>query len=158
MTTAHLIESIAAELREATAGVKLPSEYEALTTAEPTFADCTTVNIFEQRIPLDLFEQTSYYPAIIVELVKLTDDLKAGTTATVAVSVGVYAKEANGWKDAFHLMEVVRGRLLSKRVLAKRFRLTDEATWTPPPEQPAPFEFLTGELTYQLYQTREDLT
>lgn len=154
MTAAHLIQSLASELRDATTNLKLPSEYHT----EPTAQDFTPVKIFEQYLPLDLFENVEYYPSIVIELIKLSDDLKEGSTATIGLSLGVYAKEADGWLDAFHLMEVVRERLLSRRTIARRFRLTDEVEWTTPSAQPAPFFFITGELTYQLFQPHEVLT
>lgn len=157
MTAAHLIEALAAELREATAQIKLPVEYhEPLATGEPTFADCVKVNIFEQNLPENLFEESAYYPCISAELIKISDDLKDGSTVEVALSFGVYAYEERAWRDLFHLMEVVRQRILIKRVIANRFRLTN-AEWGLVEEnlQPKPFMFGQGLLTYQIYQAQE---
>ncbi len=159
MTTAHLVAAIAAELRDATANLKLPIEYhnEAQRRAETTWR---RVQVFEQYIPADLFEETSYYPLVVVEWLSTRDKLRGvenGSIATVGLSFGVFAKEADGWKDCFHLMEVCRERLLSKRTLAKRFRLEDELTWETAGQQPAPFFYAYGEAQYQIYPIQEVL-
>lgn len=157
MTAAHLIESLAAELREATAQVKLPVEYHTPKEGgEPTFEDCVPVNVFTQYLPQDLFENEHYYPCICAELIKISDDLKDGSSVEVALSFGVFAYEERAWRDLFHLMEVVRQRILTSRVIANRFRLT-EATWQmiDPELQPLPFMFGQGIVTYQIYQPHE---
>ena len=77
-----------------------------------------------------------------------------GSLATAALSFGVFAKEEDGWKDAFRLMEVVRNHLLVHRTLGKKFRLEDELTWQVPDQQP--FYFVYAELSYQIYQPQEE--
>lgn len=145
---------ISAALRRATVSLRLPVEYfnEAQRTSETTYKP---IQIFEQYLPKDLFENTSYYPCAIVELVEVTDDIKAGSMATVGISIGVYAKEADGYKDAFNLMEVVRRELLTNRVIADRFRLVDAITWRTAQQQPTPFFFIYGEATYSIYLPQE---
>lgn len=154
MTTEHLIESLAAEIRAATANLKLPVEYydEQQRRQETTWRE---VNVYEQYIPKDLFESDEYYPCVTVELLEVRDDLKQGSTATVALMCGTYAKEANGWKDAFRLMEVIRDRLLTRRTLAHRYRLAGECIWQVVPNQPAPFYFLYGEVIYETFMPQE---
>lgn len=154
MTTVHLVTEISAALRKATANLRLPVEYhnEAQRTSETTYKQ---INVFEQFLPADLFEQTAYYPCVIVELVEVTDDLKEGSLATVGISIGVYAKEADGYKDAFNLMEVVRREMLTNRVVAKSFRLVEAITWRMAQQQPTPFFFVYGEATYSMYLTQE---
>ena len=154
MTTVHLVTEISAALRKATANLRLPVEYhnEAQRLRETTYKP---IQIFEQFLPADLFESTVYYPCVIVELVEVTDDLKEGSLATVGISIGVYAKEADGYKDAFNLMEVVRREMLTNRVVAKSFRLVDSITWRTAQQQPTPFFFVYSEATYSMYLPQE---
>ena len=157
MTPTNLIQALAAELKEATAQIRLATEYhEPKEGGEPTFEDCVAVNVFTQYLPQDLFENEHYYPCICAELIKISDDLKDGSSVEVALSFGVYAYEERAWRDLFHLMEVVRQRILTKRVIANRFRLT-AAEWGLVEEnlQPKPFYFGQGILTYQIYQPQE---
>lgn len=154
MTHAHLIESIAAELKDATKNVRLPTEY----AENPTAENFTPINIFGVYIPEDLFQKTSFFPCIIVEFLSLDEKLSgkdAGAVARVGLSIGVFAKEADGWKDAFHLMEICRERLLSKRTIAERFRLVDEVHWETAQTQPRPFFFLYGEFLFDTYLIQE---
>ena len=154
MTTTKLIESVAAEIRLATEKLKLPTEYHDEKTRRLA-ETWRKVNVYEQYIPRDLFENDNYYPCATVEFLELHDDLKAGSTATVAITCGVFAKEANAWKDAFELMELIRRRLLSVRTVAERFRLTGDFVWQTVSTQPTPFYFLYGEATYEIFQPQE---
>ena len=154
MTHTHLIKAIAEELRDAVKDIKFPIEYHT-TAAEKDFVP---VNVFEIYIPDDLFEQTSYYPCIVVEYLDTTDKLGGGeiqSVARIGLSFGVFAKEKDGWQDCFHLMEVCRERLLRRRLLAERFRLADEVTWEFAETQPRPFMFAYCELSYYMFQLQE---
>ncbi len=153
MTITHLVTVIADEIRAATANLRLPIEYHD----DDEDAARQAIQVFEGYIPKDLFESTTYYPCVVVELIELHDMLTAHSEATVGLSFGVFAKKADAWKDAFHLMEVVRQRLLSKRELAKRFRLMGDITWQAAQQQPAPFFFVYGELTYSVYLVQEPI-
>jgi len=148
LTPAHLIEELAAAIREALSEVKMPLEY------MKEAADFVAVNVFCNYLPENLFENTSYYPCVVVELVGVEDDLKTDSTIEVALSIGTFALEDDGWKDAWHILELIRNRLLSRRVLAKKFRLK-EMKWEAPTEQPREFYFLLGELKYAAYLTQE---
>lgn len=150
MTPALLIEELAAEVRDALSNVQMPLEYMRPDEA----ADFVSVNVFCNYLPEDLFENTSYYPCVVAELVEVEDDLKTGSTIEVALSIGTFALEHDAWKDAWHLLEVIRERLLSRRVIAKKFRLVD-MKWQSPTEQPREFYFLTGQLKYAAYLTQE---
>ena len=150
MITAGLVQTLASEIKECLKKIKLPTEY----MREPT--EPVQVNVFEQYLPADLFEQTSYYPCVVVEWLKTEDDLKAGSVMTIGLTIGVYAKEADGYLDAFHIMEVIRQRLLSKRTIGKKYRLIKEATWETPNEQPTPFFFVVAELMYSNYLVQEE--
>ena len=151
MTHIRLIRELSAELRGLLGRVKLPVEYAA--TAE----DFIKVNVFEQFLPQDLFEETTYYPLVLVEWLSTTDDLKAESTAQIGLTIGVYAKEQDGWVDAFYLMELIRQDLLRKRLIGQRFRLTGEINWQVPNEQPAPFMFIMATLSYEMFQAQEEL-
>lgn len=154
MTHANLIESIAAELRDATKEIRFTTEY----AEHPTTENYTPINIFSQYIPADLFDSTTYFPCIIVEWLETEDDIKGsdvGTTVRVGLSIGVFAKESDGWKDAFHLMEVCKERLLRKRTIAERFRLVDKVNWETAQNQPTPFFFVYAELAYDAFLIQE---
>lgn len=158
MTTALLVTSLADEIRAVTANLKLPAEYhnEEQRTSETTWR---RVNVYEQYIPADLFQTEDYFPCVIVEWLETHDTLRGEeikSVATVGLSFGVFAKESDGWKDCFHLMELVRQRVLSVRTLAQRFRLiSDDITWQIGQNQPAPFFFGYAELGYEIYQPQE---
>lgn len=154
MTHINLIRSLADELRGLLNRVKLPVEY--ATTATPD--DFIKVNVFEQFLPKDLFDETTYYPLVLVEWLSTLDNLKSVSTAQIGLTIGTYAKEADGWIDAFYLMELIRQHLLKNRLIAQKFRLTGEVNWQVPSEQPAPFFFIMAELSYEIFQPQERLT
>lgn len=151
MTHIDLIQALAAELKELLSHVKMPTEY----AAEPTADKIVGINIFEQYLPKNLFEETTYFPFVLVEWLETQDNLKEGSTATVGLTIGVFALEENGWSDAFYIMELIRARLLSKRLIAKRFRLTDEINWQVESNQPSPFFILYGTLSYEMFLPQE---
>lgn len=153
MTHINLIRALADELRGLLSRVKLPVEYAASATAE----DFISVNVFEQFLPKDLFDETTYYPLVLVEWLSTLDNLKNASTAQVGLTIGVYAKEADGWIDALYLMELIRQHFLKKRLIAQKFRLTEEINWQVPSSQPEPFFFIMGELTYEIFQAQEEL-
>lgn len=156
MTHTRLIEELAAEVRDALKGLKLPIEYqrerEDLITDTDDFV---TVNVFENYLPENIFETTSYLPFVLVEWLETHDDLKAGSTADIGLSIATFSFEQYAWKNAFHIMSILRERLLEKRLIAKRFRLKD-AKWQTPESQPREFFYITGILSYDIYQPIEN--
>ena len=144
MTPARLVTELALQIKKTCALVKLPLE-----TEEPV-----EVEVLEQWLPEDLFETTAYLPFVLAELIELVDDLKEGSTAQVGLVVGIYAREGDAWKDAFHLAEIIRQEVLTWRVIARRFRLK-EARWQTPDTQPRPFFYVMSELTYEIFQPEE---
>ena len=159
MTATLLVESLAAEIRDATKDLKLPIEYqnERERKLESTWR---RVRVYEQYLPDADFQNDTYYPLVVVEWLSTVDRTRGrenGSLATVGLSFGVFAKESDGWKDCFHLMELCRQRLLFKRTIANRFRLEDEITWQVAAQQPTPFFYGYGELQYSMYQPQEPL-
>lgn len=157
MTAATLIESIATEIKAATSKIKLPVEYQD-EEQRRSVETWQAVQIFRQYIPKDLYTETTYYPCVVVELVEINDVLRGDEIKSVAViglSVGVFAKEYDGWKDSFHLLEVIRQRLLSVRMVSNLFRLAGDVTWRNVPQQPTPFYFWYAELEYEIFQPQE---
>ena len=159
MTTTLLVESIAAEIRACTAKLKLPIEYhnEQQRRMESTWRK---VNVYEQYIPKDLYQNETYYPCVVVEWLETRDKFRGEeieSVADIGLSCGVFAKEADGWKDAFHLMELIRQRLLSVRTIAQRFRLSDESMWQSERNQPEPFFFVYSLFQYNIYQQQEPI-
>lgn len=147
MTSAELVRAVATEIKKALANVKLRTEY----ATEPTEENFVSVNVFEQYLPQDIFETSSYYPCVIVEWLDTKDSLdEEKSVATIGLTLGVFAKESDGYLDALHLMEVIRQQLLSHRILDKKFRLIDEVNWETPSEQPTPFYVILAELKYSI--------
>lgn len=153
MTHIELIIALAEELRGLLKRVKLPVEYAAAAAAE----DFISVNVFEQFLPKDLFDETTYYPLVLVEWLSTQDKLEDESTAQVGLTIGTYAKEKDNWIDAFYLMELIRQHLLRKRLIARKFRLVEEINWQVPSEQPAPFFFIMCELSYNIFQPEEEV-
>lgn len=148
MIHANLIDAVAAEVKDALKNLRLPTEYQY----EPAPDNFVQVNVFKQYLPADLFEQTSYYPFVMVEWLSSEDNLKKGSTAQIGLTVGTFAKEQDAYLDAFYILDALRIRLLNKRILAKKFVLVeDAATWEVPSSQPTPFFVLYGSLTYQMH-------
>lgn len=155
MTATDLVTAVANELRRATANIKLPLEHHSADDLQ-----LVKVNVYEQFLPRDAFNDDAYYPLILVEWLSTSDELEgsnAKSTATVGLSMGTFAAENWGWKDALHLKETVRCHLLSHRVIAEKFRLVGDAGWEVAQEQPLPFFYTFGTLTYSLMQI-EDLS
>ncbi len=144
MTPARLIKDLAAELKDATANLKFPEEYQK----EVSAGDYVKVNVYEQMFPADLFESEDYYPFVSVELMTLKDNAERESRAEVGISFGVFAKEADGWLDLFYLMDVIRRRLLEKRFIGDYFRLTGGLEFELPDVQPVPFLVGSMQATY----------
>lgn len=153
MTCATLIKELAAELRDALEHVRLPTEY----MRKPAPENFVAVNVFEGYLPENLFEQTSYYPCVAIELIKVVDDLKEHSTADLGLTIGTFSLEQDAWLDAVHLMELIRQRLLTRRVIGKKFRLK-ELSFETPSEQPREFFFIIGAATFEIFQPQELLS
>jgi len=150
MTATDLVTALADELRRATANVKLPFEHH-----DAESLKLVPVNVYEQFLPREAFNDDSYYPLILVEWLATADELNgtsAKSEATVGLSLGVFAGESWGWKDALHLTEVVRQHLLSHRVIGQKFRLQGDVNWEVSQEQPQPFFYTYATMTYSLLQ------
>ena len=143
MTATELLWSLGIELSDALRNAKLPTEY------AKKAEELRGINVYQQYIPADLFANDNYYPCVVAEWVGTEDRISGGCTLNVALSIGVYAKEEDGWQDAFHIMDLIRQRLLTKRVIGKKFRLEGEVVWQPAEQQPTPFFFIYSELKFQ---------
>ena len=144
MTNAHLIEALSSAIKKALSGVEFAEEYQR----EP--GELVVVNVFENYLPENVFEETSWLPFVLVELLEVHDDLNAGSSTEIGLTLATFAFEGDGWKDAWHMVELIRRELLIRRVLANRFRLKD-LRWEVPGEQPREFYFVTGRVTYDNY-------
>ncbi|MBD3878217.1 MAG: hypothetical protein SR1Q5_00825 [Quinella sp. 1Q5] len=142
-----MVSELARRIKEVAAQVRLPLEDDE---------HLVEVEVLENYLPEDLFENTSYVPFVLVEFLEVSDDLKEGSTAHIGLTIGTYSEEEDGWLRAFHLMQVIRQDLLERRVIAKRFRL-ESARWQAPDTQPAPFYYLVAELTFNIFQPLEQI-
>ena len=149
MIATDLIEAVAAEISDAVANLKLPLEHQSA-----KYVKLAPVTVYKQFLPREVFNNDSYYPLVLVEWLGTNDEFGAASksTSNVGLSMGVFAAEHWGWKDALHLTEVIRHRLLTRRVVGKKFRLTDDANWEVAQEQPLPFFYTYATLTYQMFQ------
>ena len=145
MIHANLIDAVADLCHDAVKSIELPTEN----------SPSEVVNIFKQYLPPDLFESTEYVPWLLVEWLGTKESLTEGSAAQIGLSIGVYAEKADGYLDAFYIMELLRIQLLSKRTLANKFRLLNEVSWEPAQAQPAPFFVLYGSLSYSVFQPQE---
>lgn len=151
MTINNLLEELSIEICDATKNFKLEREYHTV-----SGENFRPIKIFTQYIPTDLFEAEDYFPCVTVELIELRDILQGKSLATISISCGVFAKEFDAYRDAFTLLQIIRHRLLTKRTIAEKFRLTDEMVWQMPNQQPTPFFFVYGEAVYETFQPQEE--
>lgn len=148
MIITNLIDAVADEIRDAVANEKFPIEHQSSDdlTLKP-------VTVYTGFLPRDAFNDDNYYPLALVEWMSTSDELDTPkSTSTIGLSFGVFAAESYGWKDLMHLLTVVRHRLLTRRIVGKKFRLTGDVTWEISPDQPLPFMYAFGTLTYQTFQ------
>lgn len=149
MIATDLVTAVADEVRRAVADVKLPIEHHSAAGLV-----LRPVTVYEQFLPREVFNDETYYPLVMVEWLSTADEFgaTAKSTTNIGVSMGVFAAETWGWKDALHLTEVVRHRLLTHRIIGEKFRLTGDANWEVAPENPLPFFYTYGILSYQMFQ------
>ena len=156
MTATDLVEAVADEIRDAVKDLKLPIEHHGVdgSKLDQVRPFLVPVNVFEGFLPQEVFNDENYYPLVLVEWLGTNDEFgaTAKSTSNIGLSMGVFAAENWGWKDALHLTEVIRHRLLTRRVVGKKFRLTDDAGWEVAQEQPLPFFYTYATLTYQMFQ------
>ena len=153
MTATDLVTAVADEIKRATANVKLPLEHHSSKDVQ-----LAPVNVYEQFLPREAFNNDAYYPLVLVEWLATEDELGgagAKSTSTVGLSLGVFAAESWGWKDALHLTEFVRHHLLTNRLIGNKFRLVGDVNWEVSPEQPLPFFYTYATLTYATFQPED---
>lgn len=147
MIIADLVKFVADEIRKVVRTVKFPIEHHAKTDLE-----FKPITVYEQLLPREAFNDDTYYPFVLVEWLNTSDDLNgsdAKSVSTIGLSMGVFAAESWGFRDALHLTELIRYQLLTRRVVGNKFRLTDAANWEVSNEQPLPFFFTFATLNYQ---------
>ena len=159
MTATELVEAVANEIRDAVANLKLPLEHHDGDGSNYDEAQkfLVPVNVFEGFLPREAFNNDSYWPLVTVEWMSTNDTFGpvAKSISTIGLTIGVFAAENWGWKDALHLAEVIRHRFLTRRVVGKKFRLTGDADWEVSSEQPLPFYIIYGVLQFETFQPSE---
>ena len=149
MTAHDLVIAVADEVRQAVQNLKLPLEHQSSTDFK-----LAPVTVYTGFLPREVFNDDSYYPLVMVEWLGTVDEFgkDARSISNIGLSMGVFAAESWGWKDLLHLTETVRTRLLNRRVVGHKFRLTDSASWEVAPDQPLPFMYTYATLSYMTFQ------
>lgn len=152
MIAVDLVKAVADELRDALKDTKLPIEH------HNSDVPLKNVTVYEGFLPREKFNDDAYYPLVLVEWMSTTDELDGAnprSTSIIGLSMGVFAAESYGWMDSLHLTELIRHRLLTRRLIAQKFRLTGEAHFEMSSEQPLPFMYSFATLNYQTFQPVE---
>lgn len=143
----RLIKALSEEVRDAVKGYRLHGD------RDPPDG----VTIYRQFIPIERFEREDgrYHPFILTALRTVEDGEQ--TEMEAGLTFGVYGEDDETWVDLLNLMETVRLRLLSKRVIGRRYRLIDTLTSEINELQPAPFFYGAMMLRYATEQIREEV-
>lgn len=144
MIPTRLVQAVADELREAVKDYSMAAEG----------AENKGVTVYAQHIPDEDFKTDTYYPLAIVSLQK-TEDNSDGAIATLGFTFGVYGEDADAWQDLLSIMERVRQRLLTRRVVARRFRLLMPLVFETIEVQPYPYWFGYATAKYSFAQPSE---
>ena len=112
MTPLELLNSLSEELREAVKHFKLSAQY------QPD----KKVSVYVQSVPVEQFEDQSFYPLIAVELLGVEDDVEF-STANILITIGTYNGEntPNGDIEHLNLLEQVRQFILTHHIIGKKF-------------------------------------
>ena len=149
MTPIKLIKALAKELREELKNFKLLAEYQA----------DKKIAVYEQILPLDKFRSDTFYPNIVVYLVRVDED-GDDSIATVNLSIGVYGGEnEEGWQDLFNIAESVRQYVLTHPRIGEKFPLVTPIYFAPvpPSEEPEPFFFFDCIIRYRIATPRNSI-
>ena len=142
-----LIKELATELKEAVRTYRLHGD------RDPPDG----VTFYQQYIPVERFEQEGgrYHPFVLIACRAIEDGEQS--ECEIGITVGVYGEDDETWQDLLNLMSAIRLKLLSKRLIGRRYRLIDTLTSAISEVQPAPFFY--GEITgrYLMYQPQEEL-
>lgn len=155
MTPLRLIETLAKEIRRETSNFTLQAEY------QPD----KKVAVYEGYIPVENFNNETYFPFIVVEVAGVEDG-EDYSVATIRIILAVYGGEnakygggrelksgfkdyGDGWRDLMNLAEVLRQYFmrLPDGFVDKTFRLIKPVAFVPRPDQPIPFYY--GEMVAQ---------
>lgn len=149
MIAVDLVAAVADEIRDAVKDTRFPLEHHS-----SDKIPLKPVTVYEQFLPRESFNDDNYYPLVLVEWLSTSDELDGGnpkSTSTIGLSMGVFAAESYGWRDSLHLTELIRHRLLTRRVVGQKFRLTGETNFEMSSEQPLPFVYSFATLIYQTF-------
>lgn len=143
MIPARLIEALAEEIRDATKDYVLKAEGQ----------QDKKVAVYCQHIPDEDFLSDTYYPLVIVSVQNVVDGDDGISTATIGLTVGVYGEDKEAWMDLLSIMERIRQRICSNRVIARKYPLEFPTKWETIENQPYPFWFGYGTLKYRVGHT-----
>ena len=121
MTPLILVESLVKNLQDVLKNMNLAAEYQP---DKP-------VQVFAHDLPRGDFENTSYYPCVIVTLKSVEDD-GDDSIATVTLTIGAYSNDlGNDWRDMFNIAEKIRQFILLNPVIENFFPLVKPVAFEP---------------------------
>lgn len=147
MTPIILLDELTAALEKVLAGYKMIAE---LQPPKP-------VTVYKQYMPVDEFENETFYPAVTVQIRSVEDD-GGETVATVLITIGVFGgHKTDGWRDLLNIAEHIRQFLLENPIIAKKFPLKMPAAFELLAEQPEPFYFGNLAVRYVVGTPRDNI-
>lgn len=142
-----LIKELAAELKDAVKTYRLHGD------RDPPDG----VTFYQQYIPVERFDDKEgrYHPFVLIACRSIEDGEQS--ESEIGITVGVYGEDDETWTDLLNLMTALRLRLLSKRIIGRKYRLIDTLISEISEVQPAPFFY--GEIIgrYEMYQPLEEM-
>lgn len=121
MTPLILVETLAEKIQGVLKNMNLAAEY------QPN----KPVQVFLHDLPRGEFENTTYYPCVIVTLKSVEDD-GDDSIATVTLTIGAYSDNlGNDWRDMFNIAEKIRQFILLNPILGDFFPLIKPVAFEP---------------------------
>ena len=117
------------------------------------------VTVYRQHIPDEDFEQDSFYPLVIVNVAKVTDNLDGKSIVEVNLCVGVFGEHQTAWMDLLSIMERIRQHLCVNKVIGNKYHVQMPMEWETAEKQPIPYWFGYGAVKFVVGQPRRyDIT
>lgn len=145
MTPAELLKAVGREIEIAVKDFNLEMENQG---RKP-------VTVYLQHLPDEKYENEEYYPLVMPAVAKITDNQNGKSEVDISITIGTYGEDEGAWLDLLSVMERVRQRFCTHRILAHKFQLVLPNVWEPEIEQEwYPYWFGYGALKFIVAQPR----